>query len=685
MQSTSTLLNSIRQHFLSGRFKEATEACLQGLAESPDDAELHFLLALCDEKQGNPDDAIARLERVARDDRQHADARFALGRLLAGRGQADTARAYLNECLELDPSHAPARTIRARLDYVEGRLPEAVSGLKTALRGDEDHVPALVSLAEILLEQGDVEAANKHASHALEVSPESAAAQMAMARVFLARGHFSFAERCLVNAADYDPGNPAVYLLRGEVLQRLGKHLEAVEQFDKAQQLGLNDRAVARGLAASLARSGRLQDAREVFAQLDPTAADRDLVLDLADLHAADGDAAALNELAERDGDLSSELRTWLKALAGECSDDVDGALEIATGLFQSEDLDLQVRSRLLSARLNLRNGSAQPIADALTPLVEDGRLTPPVHWEMARLLRAAGLHDLAERNLRHVAGRKDVDEDNRSRTQSMRLDVLDRAGRYEEASSLFQEAAWQPPYVGEPDYLAVDSEDEQALASLVQYDWPKQGADDSLTEQPLFIAGWPCSGRDLLIAALSLSDALDVMALSDWSQRRLHLALPLNVEGFGRADPSRLHLSRRRYARYFSDRGRPVESASVQPLDLAQIARLFPGATVINPVAEENYLAMQWRLVGYRQVPTMLKAWRHDAQLLARLREVLPVQIVDLSLDDLLADTDETLSDLCRTLGLSYHRGMSEAVDRLADDRGYRPPQHWKHYFPAD
>jgi tetratricopeptide (TPR) repeat protein len=685
MQSTSTLLNSIRQSFLSGQFKDATEACLQGLVDSPDDPELHFLLALCDEKQGQTDDALARLERVVRDEPRHTDARFALGRLLAARGQAESARTHLNECLELDPGHAAARTIRARLDFGEGRSAEAVSGLKTALRADEDHVPALVSLAEILLDQGDVESANQHASHALEVSPNNASAQIAMARVFMAKGLFSFAERCLANAAEYEPGNPVACLLSGEVLQRSGRHAEAVEQFEKARQLGLADRAVARGLATSLARSGRLQEARRVFDALSPTAADRDLVLDLADLHAAAGDAAALQALAESGGDLPADLCNWLKALAYEVADAPEEALGLAADLLQAEDFDLQVRARLLAARLNLHQGRPEPLVDVLGPLVEEGRVTAAVHWEMARLLRAAELFELADRSLQHVAGRKDVDADNRARTQSMRLDVLDRAGRYEEALALFAEAAWQPPYIGEPGYLAIDGEDEQALAPLKRYEWSREGGAASPTDQPLFIAGWPCAGRDLLLAALSTSGALDVLSLADWPQRKRHLGLPLDVAGFGRAPSSRLHLMRRRYARYFSGKRRPVESASVQPLDMAQIARLFPTAVVVNPVAEENYLAMQWRLMGYRQVPTMLKAWRQDGQLLARLRELLPIEIIDVSLDALLSDPQATLADLCPMLGLSYHQNMSKAVERLADSRGYRPPQHWKHYFPAE
>ncbi len=683
MQSPSSVLNGVRQHFLSGRFEKATELCLQGLAESPNDTELHFLLALCDEKQGKVDDALARFERVAQDNRQHVDARFALGRLLLSRGQAAEARDYLNQCLELNPGHAPARTIRSRLDHVEGRTKEAISGLKTALRADEDHVPALVSLAELLLEQGDAEAANEHASHALEVAPENAATQLAMARVFVAKGLFSFAERCLANAAEYEPGNPNVQLVTGEVLQRFGKHREAVEQFEKARQLGLSNRAVARGLALSLARTGRIQDARRVFDEESPTLADRDLVLDLADLHAADNDADALRALAERGTELPEPLRRWLYALTAEVSDEFDEALELATGLFEAEDIDLQTRARLLAARMHLRKGQSQPLATALEPLLEDARLTLAVHWEIARLLREAEMYDLAERNLKHVAGRKDVDEDNRGRTQSMRLDVLDRAGRHDEAAALFPDAAWQPPYLGEPSYLSIDTDSDQALAPIEQYPWPQD--EQEAASLPLFVAGWPCAGRDLLLAALARSGSLDVLTLADWPQRKLHLALPLNVESFGRADPSRLHLSRRRYARYFSDKGRPVESASVQPLDMAQLARLFPGATVINPVAEENYLAMQWRLVGYRQVPTMLKALRKDRIVLDRLRERLPIDIIDIRLDELLGETERTLTHLCERLGLSYDRGMSEALERVASSRGYRPPLHWKHYFPTD
>lgn len=685
MSSQPHLLSRIRQHFLSGQFDQATELCIDGLAESPDNNELHYLLALCDEKAGKVDEAVNRLRMVVGDDSHHAESRFELGRLLALAGERKQARELFNACLELDPGHAPARTMRARLDQLEGRDQEAVSGLKTALRADQDHVPALISLTELMLDAGDIEQANQHASHALQVAPEDPSVQMAMARVFMDQGHFAFAERCLANAIDSDPDNPHVHWAMGNLLQRAGRHEEAINAYQTARRLGLNDRRLARGLAISLARAGRLHDARILFEQLMTSGPDRQVVMELADLYAETGDENALTALLEQSEERSEQVRRWLEALHGEVSGNLEQGLAVARELTSSDDLDLQVRARLLAARLNLRLDRYEPVVDVLEPLLDNPRLTHPVVWEMARLLREAGHFDPAARALGRLTERRDLDDESKARTEAMRIDVLDRAGHHEEAARLFQAAAWQPPYLGNPAYLTRSSETDQPdLSPVSGYEWPAVD-EHAADEYPVFVTGWPCTGRDLVIAGLGVSGKLRALPLADWPQRQQHLRLPLDLDRFRQIDDAQIHLMRKRYLRGRSGSARVLETAAVQPWDLAQIARLFPGTVLINPVAGENYLRMQWRLLGYRQVPSMIKAWRRDQDLLEGLRGRLPLRIMDVALDDLLTEPAPVLKSLSEVLGLSYDEDMRQAVEQMASARGYRPPLHWKNYFPDD
>lgn len=682
MNSNRSLLNSIRQHCLSGQFQEAVELCLEGLAETPDSTELHFLLAMCDERLGRVDDALERFERVAREDRNHVQARFALGRLLTSRGRVTDARQYLNACLELDPGYAPARTIRARLDMIDGRPAEAISGLKTALRGEPQHLPALISLAEILLAQGDAESAHEYASQALQVSPDDGAAQLVMGRVFTARNMFAFAERCLANAADSDPSNPHVHVATGELLQRMNRHGEAVERFERARRAGLESRSVLRGLAVSLGRSGRLPEAGRVFAGFVPTAADRELVLDLAELHEVNNDASALSELAQRGSELPEDVRRWLDVVVQKLDGDLDQAVALADSLCEAEDIEVQARARLLSARAKLGEGDRSASVSALSPLVREPRLRSSVIWEIAGLLREADSADQADHCLEQLVGRKELDEQTRARTQGMRVDLLDQAGRFNEAEALLDRAAWRTPYLGEPAYRSVVADPDESLAAILAHDWPDvQAVAGPLEVLPVFVSGWPYAGRDLVMAALSRLDAVGVLTLSDWPQRKRHLGLPLNPQRFDQEDADRLHLMRRRYARYLPSGKRPVESAVVQPLDWVQLAQLFPGAMVIHTEATEKYLELQWRLSGYRQVGEMMKAWRREQVLLSRLRSILPLRYIDVSLEGLLTDTEKALTELCEAMGLEYHSAMQQAASSMVANRGYRSPDHWKHY----
>jgi hypothetical protein len=108
----------------------------------------------------------------------------------------------------------------------------------------------------------------------------------------------------------------------------------------------------------------------------------------------------------------------------------------------------------------------------------------------------------------------------------------------------------------------------------------------------------------------------------------------------------------------------------------------VFPDASVVVTQADENYLKMQWRLLGYRQVPSMLKVWRRDQETLASLREILPLNFVDCSLEALLDAPADTMQLLCDSLSLVYDPQMAAAVRTLVRQHGYRPANHWQHYF---
>ncbi len=676
MTANAALVSQVRELLAESRYDQASELCIEALRQAPAEPTLLMLLALADEGRGDLAGARARLEAALDADPQHVESRYQLGRLQLVAGEIEPARELFRSCLAQNPNHAPSYTALARLDHAEGRVDQAIEGLRTALRADEDHVPALTSLAMLLLEQGDYEAANGHASHALKLAPDSPASQLTMGQVLLAQGYLSFAEQCLANAAARDPDNPRVHLAMALLLQRLERHRDALRALQAAERLGHTGPALKRARAQSLARLGRFAEARAALeALLQQSGGDTALLIALIDVLAALGDEPALLALRGRIGADYPGLEHWLEACRASLSGQPARALEWLEAGRDKADQALAARVPLFAAELLLHLGRGREVTAWIEPLLRPAAQDAALSWQIASLARSAGNRSLAVAVLETLEKTEGLNDDARARTAVMLADLHDQDGRFEEAAARFPAAAWQAPYVGG---LANPDKPEQLdFDRLLPWRWTNEAFSAG---RPVFILGWPCSGRDLLLVALAQA-GLPALPLADWPLRRSQLGLPGDVDDLEQLDDSRRHIARRRYLRAVGGRVDVVEPAAVLARDLALLARVFPGATVIRPRAEEDYLALQWRLAGYRQVPTMRKLWRHEQGLLDQLTPGLPLRLVDVHLADLLAAPDDTLQSLCAGLGLAWQDRVATTVQAMMEERGYRPPAHWRLY----
>ncbi|NEZ02765.1 tetratricopeptide repeat protein [Wenzhouxiangella sp. XN201] len=687
MESYSEFLREIREQLASGKAEAAAQLCQQSLGRWPEDEELSYLLALAEEKSGQDDAARKRLDQIVAANPERTDIRFDLGRLLAADGRIDQARKHLEACIKQDPGHAPAWTVLARMHRFEGDRDKAISGLKTALRADANHVPALVSLAELMLEINDAEAANDYASRAIQTEPEDAMAQLALARVFVAKGLHGFADRCLANATRLAHENAHVLNTAGHLYQRMGKHAAAAESFAAARQLGLADSSNASAFAISLASMGRMREARQVIRLISAEALDPELIRDVSELALHSGDVDALEELSELSAQtgLPDELQLWTQALLAHAKGDLTQSLELSRQLLGSSDPELVTRVRIEVARTSLQADQSAEVAAVLEPIVGEKRLSPAAHWEIANLFRLAGRPELAIDTLRSLLDRPRLGHEQATLTRARLVDLLDQTRAYGQAAELLDQTGWQRPYLGETAYLEVDeAAGQRIVAGFNAMDRPASDQPDGAA-QMVFVGGWPCTGRDLIVSALATSESITALPHSDWARRKERLGLPVDPGALADRDPFELHAKRRAYLRGYSGRSIVLEPAAVQALDLALLARLFPGAVFVHPVADSRYLKMQWRLLGYRQVPTMFRAWQRELELMAEFGEALPLRIVECRLEALLEDPRAALAPLCAELGIQFHDSMTTAVQAASEQGRYRAPDHWKHYQPED
>jgi MSHA biogenesis protein MshN len=159
---------------------------------------------------------------------------------------------------------ADAQFRRAAVLLNQGRLSEAEDQLAGALRADPSHVAARQTYVAMLLEQHRVEAARRLLQETLAVNAAQPAFAVALARVYIEQRDYRNALEVL------DKAGPAArdaefQAMRGAVLQRLGKHAEAVEAYQNAIRIGPQPGTTWVGLAISLETLGRRPEAAQAY------------------------------------------------------------------------------------------------------------------------------------------------------------------------------------------------------------------------------------------------------------------------------------------------------------------------------------------------------------------------------------------------------------------------------------
>jgi len=676
--------SGIAEHMDAGRFDEAIEACRAAINDHPNDAELYYLQGLAEEQRGNSNAAMIQLNRALELDGYHPSIRFQIARLLIKDDQVDPATRHLRRCVELDPNHAPAWTLLARLHLQANRRDDALAGLKTALRAEEDHVPALITLATMLLDRGELDEARTQASQAIKVDPNDTQAQILMARVFLAQGYLNFARQSIENARKLDPNDRSIKIAEADLAQRQHRHRDALDLLKQVDSLAEARTTIETLKARSYMAIGQWDTARQTYERLlQAGSTKREIWFGLADAYVHLNEPLALDALCEQAVIAGDATQAWLRAQAAALSGELDESRKQARGLFDESDADLRSRARLLEARILMRGSEDKAVASALRPLIDDPELSPGTAWQAAALCRQANHQTLALELLDALLKRGLEEEEERAKTHAMRVDLLDQLGRYDEAHEAFPNAAWQPAYLGDPAQLSGEDPTAQPdLSGLGSIDW---SAESEARTRPILFYGWPCSGRDMVLQTMAMHSGCPALSINDWPARRQALEAPLSFRQIREATSSHVHLMRKRYLRRLSQdqqEDQCLEPAAPLLLQFPHWARVFPNANVVVTHADENYLKMQWRLLGYRQVPTMLKIWRRDQETLANLRDKVPLNFVDISLEALMEKPSETLKLLCDSLSLRYGPQMSGAVSTLVRQHGYRPTDHWKHYF---
>ncbi len=663
-------MREIRTLLQQGRYADASAACREALGEAPDSPDLRMLMGLCDEAGGRPDSARAWMEKALEKDPAHPAAGYHLGRLLLATGDDDRAQRVLEECVARDPNHAAARTLLARVAQRAGNLDEAIEGLRTALRADKEYAPAHAGLAALLLRRGEIEAAHEHASQAVRLRPGDAFSQVTMAQVFQAQGHMDFAEQCLRNALEQQPEHAQ---LRA-----------AFEQLQRVRQPGGDAANTPESLLVRMRehyRAGRLVPAAEIALalqhRLDPSAVEG---LELAEVLMDAGHVQASADVLERtDSTLPRHglTRARLEAVRGRN----ERALELLAELFASDQAELRHDARRLAADLHLRGGRMAPALEVLSPLLEEPTLPPSTVRMIAQLEHAGGETATARKLLESLLEREQISEGERTVTHNLLGRILDESGAFEAAARHLAQGGWREPFmVGELDQVSPAALRE-AWAGLEAWPHGDEPVDDG-RQAPLFVAGWPGSGREALLPALAGLGRFRMLPPAELMRRRELLGLPAAPEHLAEATESDIRRVRKRYLLGAAEApAGPLETGLPEATALPAIARFFPGARILWLQASEPALRLHWRLAGCREIERMVEIWQGEEQLYRHLKPRLPLTFIELETDRLIAEPEAAARDLAEALGLEDSGPLGAALAQALHQAGYREAGHWRHY----
>ena len=147
----------------------------------------------------------------------------------------------------------------------QGRIAEAMDGFRTALELDPQHEGARQTLVALLIEAKRVDEAAAILQSGLAVNPDNVTFAMLLARILVDRNQIPDALAVLQRHAAPPDRNPDFHAFAGALYQRLGRHDEAILQYQSALQLAPSAGVWWVGLGISLQAADRRKEAADAY------------------------------------------------------------------------------------------------------------------------------------------------------------------------------------------------------------------------------------------------------------------------------------------------------------------------------------------------------------------------------------------------------------------------------------
>jgi tetratricopeptide (TPR) repeat protein len=219
------------------------------------DAARDFQAAFAHDQAGRRDRAEALYRKVLQKAPDHADALHLLGIIAHERGRHARAIQLIERALGVLPDFSAAHLNLGNALQAAGRRADAAQSYRRAIALSPGYAIAHCNLSALQNEEGAFEAGLASAERAIELAPELGGAHANRANALIGRHRFAEAEAPLRRALELMPQRAETHSDLGVLLAELGRFDEAVASHERAIALKPGDALLHQALAGTLLRA----------------------------------------------------------------------------------------------------------------------------------------------------------------------------------------------------------------------------------------------------------------------------------------------------------------------------------------------------------------------------------------------------------------------------------------------
>jgi tetratricopeptide (TPR) repeat protein len=622
------------------RFDKALEGYDRLIAFQPDHAAAYNCRGIALQELRQSDQALASYDKAISIDPACVTAHSNRGLILKAMGRRDEALASFDKAIAMQPDNALTHNNRGLVLNELTRYHDAVASFDKAIALKRDYAVAHNNRGVTLRELKQLDLALESFDTAVGLKPDYAAAHDNRGLVLLELKRLDEALASFDKATAFRPDHAAAHNNRGVALRELERYEEALASFDRAIAIK-PDYAIAhdnRGRALN-----ELKRFEEALASCD-----RAIALD-------PGSAEAHNSR----GAVLSELRLYDEALAS-----CDKA--IALNVDRAEAYD--TRGAILAIK-----GQMQEAEEMFRKALA---LKPDLPMPLYRLTAIRKYRDADHEDVRGILqllNQRPATLPHRDSLYFALGKAYDDCGRYGDAFECYRQAnqicnarvSYDPERVRRMIDRVIDVFSKEFLAQTLPF------ASDS--RSPLFVLGMPRSGTTLIASALSNHPSVgtvgELTVLSSMTSslpKLIEKDIPypeavkhITADAAGRLTDGYLRRLRRDVE---PDVAHIIDKAPQNFRYLGLISTLFPNARVVHCMREpmDTCLSIYFQhfSLGHDysfDLRNIGDFYRQYERIMAHWRTALPVPMIEIEYEDMIANTEKVVGRTLEALGLSW------------------------------